>query len=134
MYACVVHGAGDLRIEERDPVAPASGQLAIAIALGGICGSDLHYYHDGAVGDFRVREPLVLGHEVVGRVSALGPDVDGPAVGTAVAVHPATPCDSCAECARDRRNRDCPPVTRGRNWTSNGRDSSTIVASASTSC
>lgn len=65
-----------------------------------MCGSDLHYYHDGAVGDFRVREPLVVGHEVVGRVrdgSALAP-------GTAVAVHPATPCGVCPECRADRRS------------------------------
>jgi L-idonate 5-dehydrogenase len=72
------------------------------VALGGICGSDLHYYHRGSVGDFHLREPLVLGHEVVGRVSALGSG--GPPIGTEVAIHPATPCGSCSECARDRRN------------------------------
>lgn len=74
MYACVAHGAGDLRIEERGAVGPGPGQVAVGIEFGGICGSDLHYYHDGGVGDFRIREPLVLGHEVVGRVSA---DADG---------------------------------------------------------
>jgi L-idonate 5-dehydrogenase len=104
MYACVVHAAGDLRIEEREGVDPGPGQVAVTVELGGICGSDLHYYHDGAVGDFAVREPLVLGHEVAGRIGGLGPDVTGPDVGAAVAIHPATPCGSCAECARDRRN------------------------------
>ncbi|MEW1724550.1 L-idonate 5-dehydrogenase [Streptomyces sp. NPDC093109] len=104
MRACVAHGAKDLRVEDRDPGAPAPGQIAVAISYGGVCGSDLHYYHRGAVGDFRIQEPMVLGHEVVGRVSALGTGTDGPAVGTPVAVHPATPCDNCRECAEGRRN------------------------------
>ncbi len=107
MHACVVHGAGDLRVEERPYDGPAAGEIAVAVALGGICGSDLHYYHRGRVGDFAVSEPMVLGHEVVGRVAALGAGVEGPAapaVGTAVAVHPATPCGVCPECARGARN------------------------------
>ncbi|MEU9155902.1 L-idonate 5-dehydrogenase [Streptomyces sp. NPDC048417] len=105
MYACVVHKAGDLRVEEWDPGLPGPGQVLVAASLGGICGSDLHYYHRGSVGDFQLREPLVLGHEVVGRVAALGPGTEGgPAVGTPVAIHPATPCGTCPECARDRRN------------------------------
>lgn len=102
--ACVVHGAGDLRVEERQPVPPGGGEVAVAVALGGICGSDLHYYHRGSVGDFHVREPMVLGHEVVGHVVATGPGVDGLAVGAPVAIHPATPCGACPECARDHRN------------------------------
>lgn len=104
MHACVVHGAGDLRIEERPYDGPGPGEIAVAVALGGICGSDLHYYRHGRVGDFTVREPMVLGHEIVGHVSALGPGTAGPAVGTPVAVHPATPCDRCAECSAGRRN------------------------------
>lgn len=107
MQACVVHGAGDLRVDERPPADPKPGEIAVAVALGGICGSDLHYYHHGRVGDFALREPMVLGHEVVGHVAALGPGTDGPggpAVGTAVAVHPATPCGTCAECEGGRRN------------------------------
>lgn len=104
MRACVVHGAGDLRVEERVPVGPGPGDVTVAVTLGGICGSDLHYYHRGRVGDFAVREPMVLGHEVVGHVAALGPAADGPAVGVPVAVHPATPCGNCHECAGGRRN------------------------------
>ncbi|WP_027929133.1 L-idonate 5-dehydrogenase [Amycolatopsis thermoflava] len=104
MLACVVHGAGDLRVENRAPAEPGEGEIAVDVSFGGICGSDLHYYHRGAVGDFHVREPLVLGHEVVGHVAALGSDVDGPAGGTPVAVHPATPCDDCPECTGNHRN------------------------------
>jgi L-idonate 5-dehydrogenase len=104
MLACVAHGAGDLRLEERPAPLPGPGQVAVAISFGGICGSDLHYYHRGGVGDFRIQEPLVLGHEVVGTVAALGVGAPGPAVGTPVAVHPATPCNRCAECRAGRRN------------------------------
>jgi L-idonate 5-dehydrogenase len=102
--ACVVHGAGDLRIEDRSPAEPGPGEVAVAVAYGGICGSDLHYYHRGAVGDFTVREPMVLGHEVVGHVAALGSGVPGPVIGDPVAVHPATPCGECRECREGHRN------------------------------
>ena len=102
MFACVVHGAMDLRVDElADPV-PGPGQSLVEIAYGGICGSDLHYYHRGAVGDFRLRQPMVLGHEVVGTVVVDGEG--GPPVGTRVAVHPARPCGHCRECLSGRRN------------------------------
>src|SRR5262245_47259663 len=94
--ACVVHGAGDLRVEDVDAADPGPGQAAVDVAFGGICGSDLHYYHDGRVGDFRVAEPMILGHEVAGRVALRGAGTAGaagaPPVGTPVAIHPATPC------------------------------------------
>jgi L-idonate 5-dehydrogenase len=102
--ACVVHAAGDLRVDRVPAPAPATGQIAVDIAFGGICGSDLHYYHRGAVGDFRLREPLVLGHEVVGHVAGTGPGVTAPAAGTPVAIHPATPCGDCTECRTGHRN------------------------------
>ena len=105
--AVVAHGAGDLRVEQREVAAPGAGQVAIDIAYGGICGSDLHYFHDGAVGDFALREPMVLGHEVVGRVRQAGPETPAPSVGTAVAIHPATPCGQCATCTEGRR-QVCP--------------------------
>ena len=54
MRACVIHKAGDLRVEEWDPGLPGPGEILVAVTLGGICGSDLHYYHRGAVGDFQV--------------------------------------------------------------------------------
>lgn len=102
--ACVVHGAGDLRVEDLPPAGPGPGEVAVAVAYGGICGSDLHYYHRGAVGDFTVRAPMVLGHEVVGHVAALSDGVSGPAIGDPVAIHPATPCGACRECREGRRN------------------------------
>lgn len=104
MKACVVHGAGDLRIDELPSSEPGEGEVAVAVAFGGICGSDLHYFHEGAAGDFVVLEPLVLGHEVVGRVEAVGGDVGDLPIGAPVAIHPATPCMACKECRSGRRN------------------------------
>lgn len=106
MHACVVHGAGDLRVQDWPDHGPAPGEVELRVRLGGICGSDLHYYHRGGVGDFRVVEPMVLGHEVVGVVESLGDGVAGPAPRTRVAVHPATPCGRCPEC-RDGRPNVC---------------------------
>nr|BFD85736.1 L-idonate 5-dehydrogenase [Streptomyces sp. Xyl84] len=104
MLGCVIHGQGDLRVEELPVPEPGPGQALVAVRYGGVCGSDLHYWRHGAVGDFRLREPMVLGHEVAGTVVSYGPGAGGPAPGTAVAVHPATPCGTCPECADGRRN------------------------------
>ncbi|GAA2309516.1 L-idonate 5-dehydrogenase [Streptomyces kunmingensis] len=104
MLGCVIHGAGDLRVDELPTPEPGPGQALVAVRYGGVCGSDLHYWQRGGVGDFRLREPMVLGHEVVGTVLAYGPGASGPAPGTPVAVHPATPCGACPECRDGRRN------------------------------
>ncbi|MEU7720007.1 L-idonate 5-dehydrogenase [Streptomyces tibetensis] len=104
MLGCVIHGQGDLRVAELPVPQPGPGQALIAVRYGGVCGSDLHYWRHGGVGDFRLREPMVLGHEVVGTVVEYGPGGAGPAPGSAVAVHPATPCGVCPECAAGRRN------------------------------
>jgi L-idonate 5-dehydrogenase len=104
MPAIVVHGADDLRVEERADQVPGPGEVAVRVRFGGICGSDLHYLRHGAVGDFRLREPLILGHEVSGEVAAVGAAVTGIDAGQPVTVHPATPCGSCAECRSGRPN------------------------------
>ncbi len=104
MLGCVIHGEGDLRVDELPVPEPGPGQALVAVRYGGICGSDLHYWRHGGVGDFRLREPMVLGHEVVGTVVSYGGGASGPAPGTAVAVHPATPCGVCPECGDGRRN------------------------------
>ncbi|MCE3551001.1 L-idonate 5-dehydrogenase [Pseudonocardia sp. RS11V-5] len=89
MKTAVVHGAGDLRVDERpDPVA-GPGEVLVAMEWGGICGSDVAYWKNGASGTASLKHPLVLGHEVAGRVAALGPGVTGLETGTAVTVHPA---------------------------------------------
>ena len=81
MLACVVHGPKDLRLDDLAEPEPGRGEVAISVSAGGICGSDLHYYNDGAVGAFRLVEPMVLGHEIAGHVVALGEGVAGPPVG-----------------------------------------------------
>ncbi|MGW5563274.1 L-idonate 5-dehydrogenase [Streptomyces tendae] len=102
---CVIHGPGDLRVEDVPVPRPGPGEALVAVRYGGVCGSDLHYWRHGGVGDFRLREPMLLGHEVVGTVVAYGsPDTPGPAAGTSVAVHPAAPCGVCPECEDGRRN------------------------------
>jgi L-idonate 5-dehydrogenase len=104
MLGCVIHGQNDLRVEELAIPEPGPGQALVAVRYGGVCGSDLHYWRHGGVSDFRLKEPMLLGHEVVGTVVSYGPGASGPAVGTAVAVHPATACGVCPECADGRRN------------------------------
>jgi L-idonate 5-dehydrogenase len=104
MKALVIHAAGDLRIEERDVEAPAPGQVALRLATGGICGSDLHYYNHGGFGTVRLREPMILGHEVAAYVEALGEGVAGLAVGQLVAVSPSRPCRSCRYCEEGLHN------------------------------
>ncbi|GAB3607373.1 L-idonate 5-dehydrogenase [Conyzicola nivalis] len=89
--AVVAHGKDDLRVDELAAPTPAPDEAVIRIAYGGICGSDLHYWTHGAAGESILREPMILGHEVVGTVQAAAADGSGPAVGTPVAVHPATP-------------------------------------------
>jgi L-idonate 5-dehydrogenase len=98
MKAIVVHGAKDLRIEERAVEAPGAGEVRLRLAVGGVCGSDLHYYNHGGFGTVRLREPMILGHEVSAYVEALGPGVAGLKKGQLVAVSPSRPCRSCRYC------------------------------------
>ena len=104
MRAVVAHAARDLRIEERDVPAAGPGQVLVRMAAGGICGSDLHYYNHGGFGAVRLREPMILGHEVAGHVEALGDGVEGLEVGGLVAVSPSRPCRICEYCAEGRQN------------------------------
>ena len=104
MRACVIRGKHNLRVEDLQEPVPAGTQVTVRLGAGGICGSDLHYFHHGRVGTFEIREPMVLGHEVAGTVVAVGPDAVKIAVGTRVAVNPAHPCMACEECMSGRGN------------------------------
>ncbi len=95
---CRLHGQGDIRIETIPVINPAPGEALIAIAAGGICGSDLHYYQDGGFGPIRVREPIILGHEAAGVVLVVGAGVTGLSEGERVAVNPSRPCGACTFC------------------------------------
>jgi L-idonate 5-dehydrogenase len=98
MKAIVVHAARDLRVEERAKPKPGKGQVLIKLAAGGICGSDLHYYQHGGFGTVRLREPMILGHEVAGHVLEMGTDVADLTKGQLVAVSPSRPCHKCRFC------------------------------------
>ncbi len=104
MKAIVAHAAKDLRIETRDKPAPGPGQVLVRMERGGICGSDLHYYNHGGFGTVRLREPMILGHEVSGRIEALGDGVATLAEGDLVAVSPSRPCHACAYCVAGQHN------------------------------
>lgn len=92
MKAVVAHGPGDLRIDDIPRPALEEGRVAVRIVYGGICGSDLHYARTGSNGAYTIVEPLILGHEVVGVVDAVGAAARTVVpVGARVAVHPATP-------------------------------------------
>jgi len=104
MKTIVIHAAKDLRIEEREAGSPGPGEVAVAIKRGGICGSDLHYYNHGGFGVVRLKEPMILGHEVAGEIAALGTDVAGLAIGDRVAVSPSRPCATCAYCQQGLQN------------------------------
>lgn len=104
MIAVVCHGKKDIRIQSVEARPLAADEVRVAIAYGGICGSDIHYYHRGAVGDFAIREPMILGHEVSGEVIEMGAEVSGLAVGTKAALDPARPCWQCERCREGRSN------------------------------
>ncbi len=104
MKALVAHAARDLRIEEREEEAPGPGEVLLRTAVGGICGSDLHYFNHGGFGTVRLREPMILGHEVSGYVAALGSGVSGLEVGELVSVSPSRPCGSCRFCDEGLHN------------------------------
>lgn len=105
MRALVLHAPHDLRLESRPDPEPGPGQVLVRVAAGGICGSDLHYYAHGGFGTVRLREPMVLGHEVAGHVVALGPGVTGLAEGMLVAVSPSRPCRTCRFCLAGMPNQ-----------------------------
>lgn len=96
--ACVLHGQKDLRLETVPVPELLPSQVLVRIGAGGICGSDLHYYLDGGFGVVRVREPIVLGHEVAGTIEQVGCDVHRLQRGDRVALSPSRPCGKCKFC------------------------------------
>jgi L-idonate 5-dehydrogenase len=106
MRAVVIHAPHDLRVEEFSTAEENIGprDVRVRIAAGGICGSDLHYFHQGGFGTVRLREPMALGHEVAGHIEAVGPAVSDLSPGDLVAVNPSVPCGQCSSCLRGERN------------------------------
>lgn len=101
---CRLYAKGDVRVETEEVAAPGPGEVRVAIAAGGICGSDLHYFQDGGFGPIRVREPIILGHEIAGAVLDVGEGVSGLVPGDRVAVNPSRPCGACRYCRSGMSN------------------------------
>ncbi|TVT14643.1 NAD(P)-dependent alcohol dehydrogenase [Amycolatopsis acidiphila] len=107
MRVAVLHGVHDVRLEERPVPQPGPGEVLIQVRSVGTCGSDVHYYEHGRIGDFVVEQPLVLGHEPSGVVVARGSEARLHEVGQRVAIEPGVPCSVCAQCKAGRYNL-CP--------------------------
>jgi len=104
MDALIIHAPGDLRVEDFPTAAVGPGQLRVRVRCGGICGSDLHYFQHGGFGTIRIKEPMVLGHEVAGVIEEVGPDAGGFAVGERIAISPSRPCGLCRYCQQGLQN------------------------------
>lgn len=98
MRVARLHGAGDIRLDEEPDPTPRAGEELIRITAVGVCGSDLHWWTEGGIGDATLQRPLVLGHEFAGVI------VGGPRHGRRVAVDPAIPCGSCELCHDGKPN------------------------------
>lgn len=109
MRASVMTAVGTVVVQHRPVPKPESHEVLVEVAAVGVCGSDVHYYRHGRIGDFVVENPMILGHELAGRISAVGDFVDPGRVGQRVAVEPQRPCRRCRQCTAGRYNL-CPHI------------------------
>jgi L-idonate 5-dehydrogenase len=105
MRAVVAYAAKDLRIEEVATPHVGPNEVRVRVGVGGICGSDLHYFNHGGFGAVRLREPMILGHEVAATVEEVGAAVTRVKPGDRVAVNPSLPCNACKYCLMGRQNQ-----------------------------
>jgi len=104
MEALVIHAPKDLRVESVVTESVHAGQIRVRVRRGGICGSDLHYFNHGGFGTIRIKEPMVLGHEISGIVEEVAQDVTTVAKGDRIAVSPSRPCGRCTYCQQGLQN------------------------------
>jgi L-iditol 2-dehydrogenase len=109
MRAAVLHGVGKIILEERPRPEPGPRDVLVQVASVGTCGSDVHYYEHGRIGDFLVKSPLVLGHEPSGTVVAVGPGAGLHRPGQRVSLEPGVPDFTCPHCRAGRYNL-CPQM------------------------
>ena len=104
MKAIVCHAPEDLRLDNFETDVLGTHQLQVDVAYGGICGSDLHYYQHGGFGTVRIKEPMVLGHEVSGIVRVVGSAVQNFQACQRIAISPSRPCGQCQYCQKGQHN------------------------------
>ena len=109
MKTAVMLGIGKMGFEERPIPVPKDDEVLVKLEYVGICGSDLHYYESGAIGDYVVEPPFVLGHEPGGVVVEVGKNVQHLKVGDRVALEPGKTCGHCEFCRQGKYNL-CPDV------------------------
>lgn len=109
MKVAVMTGIGKMGFEEREIPKPKADEVLVKLDYVGICGSDLHYYETGAIGDYVVEPPFVLGHEPGGVVVETGKNVTHLKVGDRVALEPGKTCGHCEFCRQGKYNL-CPDV------------------------
>ena len=104
MKTAVMTDIRKVRIEEREKPVPKEGEVLVKVEYVGICGSDLHYYESGRIGNFIVEPPFVLGHEAGGTVVEVGSGVSHLKVGDRVALEPGKTCGHCEHCKAGKYN------------------------------
>lgn len=104
MKTAVMTDIKKVRIEEREKPVPKEGEVLVKVEYVGICGSDLHYYESGRIGNFIVEPPFVLGHEAGGTVVEVGSGVSHLKVGDRVALEPGKTCGHCEHCKAGKYN------------------------------
>lgn len=109
MKAAVMHNTREIKIETLPVPDINHDEVLIKVMAVGICGSDLHYYTNGRIGNYVVEKPFILGHECAGEIAAVGSSVDQFKVGDRVAVEPGVTCGRCEACKEGRYNL-CPDV------------------------
>ena len=107
MRACVLVEKGRVQTKDVPVPAIAGDQVLVRIAAVGVCGSDVHYFREGRIGDFVVSEPMILGHESAGTIVAVGSGVSQERVGERVSIEPQRACRRCEQCTQGRYNL-CP--------------------------
>jgi len=109
MLCAVLNKPGEVVLERRPIPRPGPGEVLVRIRRVGVCGSDIHYFTHGHIGNHIVRSPMILGHEAAGEIVALGSNVDERQVGERVALEPGWTCGKCAFCRSGHYNL-CPDV------------------------
>ena len=104
MKVAVMTQLGKIEMQRRPIPSPNKGEVLVKIEYVGVCGSDLHYFEKGRIGDFVVKFPFVLGHECSGTVVGLGDGVKGLKTGDRVAIEPGIVCGTCKYCKSGRYN------------------------------